>query len=133
MDNIWWKAAKKLHTRDPSDTRVKQNLKAHTASTKTAAPHQVVSPPSWCNPETVTLEQIDENTRCLLREWPKDNGIPFPREILKILQDLKLKVRAQDEKRAQVPVLPKPDNLPAEGPKIMTNTSEKVEREEGDE
>ena len=68
----------------------------------------------------------------MLREWPKDNGIPFPREILKILQDLKSKVRAQDEKRAQVPVSPKPANLPAEGPEIMTTTSEKAEREEGD-
>ena len=128
MDDIWWKAAKKLCTHDPSDTRVKQNPKAHTASTKTTAPHQVVSPPSWCNPETVTLEQINENTHHLLREWPKDNGILFPREILKILQDLKSKVRARDEKRAQVPVSPKPVNLPAEGPEIVTTTSEKAER-----
>ena len=133
MDDIWRKAVKKLCTHDPSDTRVKQNLKAHTASTKTTAPHQVVSPPSWCNPETVTLEQINENTHHLLREWPKDNRILFPREILKILQDLKSKVRARDKKRAQVPVLPKPANLPAEGPEIVTTTSEKAEREEGDE
>ena len=68
----------------------------------------------------------------MLREWPKDNRILFPREILKILQDLKSKVRAQDKKRAQVLVSPKPANLPAEGPKIVTTTSEKVEREEGD-
>ena len=132
MDNIWQKVAKKLRARDPFNTRVKQNPNTPTASTKTTAPHQAVSPPSCCNPETVTFEQIDENTCCLLREWPRDNGILFPREILKFLQDLKSKVRAQDEKRAQAPVSPKPANLPAEGPEIMTTTSEKVEREEGD-
>ena len=133
MDDIWQKAAKKLCTHDLLDTRVKQSLNRPTTSTKTPTSHQTVSPPSWCNPETVTLEQIDENTRRLLREWLKDNGIPFPREILKILQDLKSKVRVQDEKRAQVPVSLKPANLPAEGPEIVTTTSEKVEREEGDE
>ena len=74
MNNIQWNAAKKLCTHDPLDTRVEQNPKAPTASTKTTAPHQAVSPLSWCNPETMTLEQIDGNTHRLLREWPKDNG-----------------------------------------------------------
>jgi hypothetical protein len=53
----------------------------------------------WSNPETVTLEQIDENTRRLLREWPKDNGTPFPMEILEVLRNLKLKVLARDAER----------------------------------
>jgi hypothetical protein len=50
----------------------------------------------WCDPKTVTLEQIDENTQRLLWEWPKDNGTPFPMEILEVLRDLKLRVMARD-------------------------------------
>jgi hypothetical protein len=56
---------------------------------------------NWSDPETVTLEQIDKNTRRLLREWPKDDGIPFPMEMLEVLRDLKLKVRARDEQRVR--------------------------------
>jgi hypothetical protein len=55
--------------------------------------------PKWCDPETMTLEQIDENTRRPLQEWPKDNGTPFPMEILEVLRDLKLRVRAQDAEK----------------------------------
>ena len=62
------------------------------------------------------------------RQW-----VLFPKEILRILQGLKSKVRARDERRAQVPASPKPANLPAEGLKNVTITPEKVEREEGDE
>ena len=61
----------------------------------------------------------------------KNDRIPFPREILRVLQDLMLKVRAQ-EKRAQVTVSPTPANLPAEGPGHEDITSEMAEREEGD-
>ena len=61
MDDIWQKVVKKLHAHNPLDNRVKQNPNTPTASTKTAVPHQAISPPtSWCNPETMTLEQIDE-------------------------------------------------------------------------
>ena len=73
MDDIWWNAVKKLHAHNSLDTRVKQILNTPTASTKTTA-HQAISPLSWCNHETVTLEQIDENTHHLLREWPKMTG-----------------------------------------------------------
>ena len=51
---------------------------------------------------TMTLEQIKENIRCLLCEWLKDNGIPFPREVLGMLEDLKRKVRTRDEKREEI-------------------------------
>ena len=40
------------------------------------------TPLYWCNPMTMTLEQIEENMRCLLCEWLKDDDIPFPREVL---------------------------------------------------
>ena len=55
----------------------------------------------WCNPMTMTLEQIKEKTRHLLCEWLKDNGIPFPREILKMLRNLKTRVRSKDEEKTQ--------------------------------
>ena len=47
----------------------------------------------------MTVAQIEENSRCLLREWLKDDGIPFPREVLNMLEDLNRKVRTRDEKR----------------------------------
>ena len=50
---------------------------------------------------TMAKEQIKESTRCLLRKWPKDNGIPFPREVLEMLRNLKTKVRLRDKEKAQ--------------------------------
>ena len=47
------------------------------------------------------LEQIKENTQCLLHEWPKDDGISFPREVLEMLKDLKMKVGLRDDEKAQ--------------------------------
>ena len=35
------------------------------------------------------------------REWPKVDGIPFLREVLETLRDLKVKVRAQNEMRVR--------------------------------
>ena len=49
---------------------------------------------------TMTSEQIEENTRCLLHEWPKDDGIPFPREVLDMLETLKTRVRSRDKEKA---------------------------------
>ncbi|KIM77755.1 hypothetical protein PILCRDRAFT_91035 [Piloderma croceum F 1598] len=85
MDTIWKKAAKKQCTRDLCDATVTSTL---TTPVQTTLPVTTTTTPKWCDPETVTLEQIDENTRRLLREWPKDDGIPFPMEILKVLRDL---------------------------------------------
>ena len=100
MNNIWKNAAKKQHARDLRNTTVKPTP-ALTTDTTTLhqKPVTTTTTPKWCNPETVTLEQIDENTRRLLREWPKDNGTPFPMEILEVLRDLKLRVRAQDAEK----------------------------------
>jgi hypothetical protein len=68
-------------------------------------PATILTAPHWSDPETVTLEQIDENSHQLLQEWPKEDGIPFSREILETLRDLKLKVLAQDaEKRCSMMV-----------------------------
>ena len=59
------------------------------------------TPLYWCNPMTVTSEQIEENMRWLLHEWLKDDGILFPREVLEMLRNLKMKVRSRDEEKAR--------------------------------
>ena len=59
------------------------------------------NPLYWCNPVTVTSEQIKENTRRLLHEWPKDDGILFPREVLDMLETLKVKVRLSDKEKTR--------------------------------
>ena len=65
-----------------------------------SAPSQLPATPLlWCNPVTMTLEQIKENTQCLLHEWPENDGIPFLREVLGILRDLRAKDRIRDEER----------------------------------
>ena len=70
-----------------------------------SAPPVPFQPPAtplyWCDPVTVTLAQIEENTRRLLCEWPKDDSVPFPTEVLDMLNDLRMKVRSRDEERAR--------------------------------
>jgi hypothetical protein len=98
MDNIWKNAARKQRARDLRDTTVTSTL---TTPVRTTLPVITTTTPKWCDPETATLEQIDENTWRLLREWPKDNGTPFPMEILEVLRDLKLRVRARDAEKTR--------------------------------
>ncbi|KIM75869.1 hypothetical protein PILCRDRAFT_91891 [Piloderma croceum F 1598] len=95
MDDIRKNTAKKQRACDLRNTTVKLTITAPVQTANTL-PVTTTTTPKWCDPETVTLEQIDENTWWLLREWPKDNGTPFPMEILEVLRDLKLRVRAQD-------------------------------------
>jgi hypothetical protein len=103
MDNIWKKAAKKQHTRDLRDATAKSTLKAPVQTMNTTTLHQkpitATTAPHWCNPETVTPKQIDKHSHQLLRDWPKEYGIPFLREILETLKDIKLKVLAWDAER----------------------------------
>ena len=99
MDDIWKNAAKKQRARDLREATVTSTITAPTDTTALSV--TATTTPKWCDPETVTLEQIDENTRRLLREWPKDNGTPFPMEILEVLRDLKLRVRARDAEKTR--------------------------------
>ena len=64
-------------------------------------PESIQLPGLWCNPMTVMLEQIEENARCLLHKWPKDDGILFPTEVLDMLEDLRTKVKTRDEEKAR--------------------------------
>ena len=111
---------KKLRARDLHDAAAKLPSTAPVLTADTTTLHQkpatVLTAPHWSDPETVTPEEIDENCRRLLQEWPKEDGIPFPREILETLRDLKLKVLARDaEKRcsAMVSVTTKTDTADA--------------------
>jgi hypothetical protein len=103
MDNIWKNTVKKQRTRDRRNTTVKLTITTPVRTANTL-PVTATTTPKWCDPETMTLEQIDEKTRRLLREWPKDNGTPFPMEILEVLRDLKLMVRARDAANSSMTV-----------------------------
>src|SRR6202034_2967681 len=46
--------------------------------------------------------QIDENSCRLQRDWHKEDGIPFPAEILETLRALKVTVISRDAKRSTV-------------------------------
>lgn len=95
MDNIWKNTTKKQCARDLRNTTVKLTITAPVQTANTL-PVTATTTPKWCDPETVTLKQIVENTQQLLREWPKDNGTLFLMEVLEVLMDLKLRVRARD-------------------------------------
>jgi hypothetical protein len=127
MDTIWKNAAKKLRARDLRDAMVKSPQTAPVSAVDTTASHQkpatILTAPNWSDPETVTVEQIDENSRRLLREWPKEDGIPFPREILETLRDLKLKVLARDAERKRSATVSSNTSIPDPQGSIYTTTS----------
>jgi hypothetical protein len=104
MDNIWKNAVKKLHAHDLYDTTAKSTLTASVQAINTVTSQQkpvtVTTSPHWCDPETVTLKQIDEHSCQLLRNCPKEDGILFSREILETLRDIQLKVLARDAGRS---------------------------------
>ena len=64
MDNICKNATRKLHTHDAA---VMSTLTAPVRTTETITLHQkpvtATTAPHWCDPETVTLKQIDEHSR----------------------------------------------------------------------
>src|ERR1700683_1752040 len=94
MDNIWKNAARKLCARNLHNAAVEL---IPTAPVTTA-----VTAPNWCDPETMTLTQIDENSCRLQQDWPKEDGIPFPAEILQMLRALKVAVTKRDAERSTV-------------------------------
>src|SRR6266436_4442511 len=106
MDNIWKNATKKLRARDLRNAAVKPTPATPALITGTTTLHQkpatITTTPNWCDPETVTLEQIDENSCRLQRDWPKEDGIPFPAEILETLRALRAAVIIRDARRSTV-------------------------------
>jgi CHASE2 domain-containing sensor protein len=103
MDNIWKNAARKQRACDLRDATAKLALTAPVHTTDTTTLHQkpvtVTTAPSWCDPETVTLEQIDKNSRRLQQDWPKEDGIPFPPNMLETLRASRAAVIARDTRR----------------------------------
>ena len=100
MDNIWKNAARKLHAHDLCNATVEPAPTAPITIT-TAVPI-----PSWCDPETVTLTQSDKNSCQLQRYWPKEDGIPFPPDMLKTLGALRAPVIAQDSRKGTTALQP---------------------------
>jgi hypothetical protein len=103
MDNIWKNAGKKLRTCDAA-VKPTPTTSALTTGTITTLhkPTTVTMTPHWCDHENVTLEQIDENSCRLQQDWPKEDRIPFPAEILETLKALKVAVIARDAGRSTV-------------------------------
>ena len=106
MDDIWKNATKKLRTRNLRNATVEPIPTAPALTIGTTTLHQepvtITTAPNWCDPDTVTLEQIDENSCRLQRDWPKEDGIPFPAEILEMLRALRVAVITRDARRSTV-------------------------------
>ena len=118
MDNIWKNAARKLRARDLRNATVEP---APTAPvTVTAA----VPIPSWCDPETLTLAQIDENSCRLQRDWPKEDGIPFPPDMLETLGALRAAVIARDARKGTT-APPLAQTVPTQSAETATETASK--------
>jgi hypothetical protein len=105
MDDIWKNAAKKLRARNAA---VQSTPALTTGATMLhQKPTTFTMTPNWCDPEHVTLEQIDENSCRLQRDWPKEDGIPFPPDMLETFSALKVAVIARDTRQAEAAALKK--------------------------
>ena len=105
MDAIWKNAVKKMRARELRDAAVEPTPTAPASMPGSTTLHEkliTTTTPNWCNPETVTLEQIDDNSYRLQRDWPKEDGIPFPAEMLEMLRALRVAVTKQDAERSTV-------------------------------
>ena len=49
--------------------------------------------------ETMTLEELVEMRHQLVRDWPPGDGIPFPEEILEVLEAQRVEIVARDAAR----------------------------------
>jgi hypothetical protein len=96
MDTIWRNAAKKVRACE------KQAASHITTTTATTVPTAVTgslsttqpTPIPFYNAETMTLEELMETHHRLIQDWPPDDGIPFPEEILEVFDVLRLKIIA---------------------------------------
>jgi hypothetical protein len=100
MDTIWRNTAKKVRTceKQAASRTIAPSTPA-AANPPTTAP-TTVPPPTFFDPETRTLEELEQTSHRLQRDWPKEDGIPFPAEILETLKALKVAVITQDAERS---------------------------------
>jgi hypothetical protein len=91
MDTIWRNAAKKMRTRAAS--------RITAISTTTTVKNLPAASPTAFDPETGTLEELEQMSQRLQRDWPKEDGIPFPPDMLKTLRVLRAAVIARDARK----------------------------------
>jgi hypothetical protein len=102
MDTIWKNAAQKVRAREKcAASHTTAASAAAVKSLPTASP-PTAPPPTAFNPEMGTLEELKQTSQRLQRDWPKEDGIPFPAEILETLRGLKAAVITRDAKRSTV-------------------------------
>jgi hypothetical protein len=100
MDTIWRNAAKKVRARE------KQAASHITTTSTTAVANLPATAPTTAPPRTFfdcktgTLEELEQTSHRLQRDWPKEDGIPFPAEILETLKALRVAVITRDAGRS---------------------------------
>ena len=87
MDTIWRNAAKKMRAREER------------AASRITTTTTVENPPAAFDPETGTLEELEQTSQRLQRDWPKEDGIPFPPDMLETLRALRAAVIARDARK----------------------------------
>ena len=123
MDNIWKNAAKKQRACDLRIATIEPTPTAPVTVTT------VVPVLSWCDPETLTLEQIDKNSHRLQQDWPKEDGITFPPDMLETLGALKVAVIARDARKGLTAVQPLAQPAPVRSTDTATEpTSKKIHK-----
>ena len=106
MDDIWKNAAKKVRARE-------KRAASHITATSTTAVKSLPTvsppttpPPTAFDPETGTLEELEQTSQRLQWDWPKEDGIPFPVNILEMLRALRVAVIVQDTRKGLMGVQP---------------------------
>ena len=62
--------------------------------------------PTAFNPKMGTLEELEQTSQRLQWDWPKEDGIPFPVNILEMLRALRVAVIVQDTRKGLTGVQP---------------------------
>ena len=92
MDTIWRNAAKKVRAREKqAASRTPASFTPAVENPPTTAP-TTAPVPTFFDPETGTLEELERTSQRLQRDWPKEDGIPFPPDMLEMLRVLRAAV-----------------------------------------
>jgi len=119
MDTIWKNAAKKVRTHEERTAS-----RITTAAVQNLPPTVPITlPPTAFDPETGTLEDLKQTSQRLQRDWPKEDGIPFPPNILETLRALRVAVIAQDARNGLTAVQPLAQTAPVQSADTVTETA----------
>jgi hypothetical protein len=119
MDTIWKNAAKKVRAREE-----RAASRITTAAVENPPPTVPITlPPTAFDPETGTLEELEQTSQRLQRDWPKEDGIPFPPDILETLRALRAAVIARDARNGLTAVQPLAQTAPVQSADTVTETA----------